>query len=101
MLSIGYLGYFIGLEIFILGNIWFYVVLVSLVLLVLGWEIIIDGVCSLLCNVLNMNILVGLGVVIVYIISIVVLLVFELGWECFFDEFVMIFGFIFLGKILE
>lgn len=48
-----------------------------------------------------MNILVGLGVVIVYIISIVVLLVFELGWECFFDEFVMIFGFIFLGKILE
>ncbi|ABG50842.1 heavy metal translocating P-type ATPase [Trichodesmium erythraeum IMS101] len=99
--SIGHLGHFIGSEIPILGNIWFHAVLASLALLVPGREIIIDGARSLSRNAPNMNTLVGLGAVTAYTTSIVALLVPELGWECFFDEPVMILGFILLGKTLE
>ena len=101
MSGIGHLGHFTGSEIPILGNIWFHAVLASLALLVPGREIIIDGARSLSRNAPNMNTLVGLGAVTAYTTSIVALLVPELGWECFFDEPVMILGFILLGKTLE
>ncbi|MEM1167891.1 MAG: heavy metal translocating P-type ATPase [Cyanobacteria bacterium P01_H01_bin.35] len=99
--GIGHLGHFIGSEIPILGNIWFHAVLATLALLLPGREIIIDGVRSLLRNAPNMNTLVGLGAVTAYTASIVALLFPQLGWECFFDEPVMILGFILLGKTLE
>merc|ERR1739838_583804 len=101
MSGIGHLGHFIGSEIPILGNIWFHAVLASIALLVPGREIIIDGTRSLLKNTPNMNTLVCLGSVTAYTASIIALLFPQLGWECFFDEPVMILGFILLGKTLE
>ena len=101
MSGIGHLGHFTGSEIPILGNIWFHAVLASLALFVPGQEIIIDGARSLLRNAPNMNTLVGLGAVTAYTASMVALLFPQLGWECFFDEPVMILGFILLGKTLE
>ena len=99
--GMGHLGHFIGVEIPILGNIWFHAALATLALLLPGREIIIDGVRSLLRNAPNMNTLVGLGAVTAYTASIIALLFPQLGWECFFDEPVMILGFILLGKTLE
>ncbi|MGD1809512.1 heavy metal translocating P-type ATPase [Dapis sp. BLCC M126] len=99
--GVGHLGHFIGVEIPILGNIWFHAVLATVALLLPGREIIIDGARSLLRNAPNMNTLVGLGAVTAYTASIVALLFPQLGWECFFDEPVMILGFILLGKTLE
>ncbi len=99
--GIGHLGHFLGVEIPILGNIWFHAALATLALLLPGREIIIDGARSMLRNAPNMNTLVGLGAVTAYTASIVALLFPQLGWECFFDEPVMILGFILLGKTLE
>lgn len=99
--GLGHLGHFIGVEIPILGNIWFHAVLATLALLLPGREIMIDGGRSLLRNAPNMNTLVGLGAVTAYTASVIALLFPELGWECFFDEPVMILGFILLGKTLE
>ncbi len=48
-----------------------------------------------------MNTLVGLGSLSAYLASCVAFLFPELGWECFFDEPVMLLGFIFLGRVLE
>jgi Cu2+-exporting ATPase len=48
-----------------------------------------------------MNTLVGLGTVTAYLASCVALIFPQLGWECFFDEPVMLLGFIFLGRVLE
>ncbi len=99
--GIGHLGHFLGVEIPILGNIWFHAALATLALLIPGREIIIDGARSMLRNAPNMNTLVGLGAVSAYTASIVALLFPQLGWECFFEEPVMILGFILLGKTLE
>ncbi len=99
--GIGHLEYFIGVEIPILGNIWFHGILATLALLLPGREIIIDGIRSLWRNAPNMNTLVGLGASAAYTASIIALLFPDLGWECFFDEPVMILGFILLGKTLE
>ncbi|MEB3342162.1 heavy metal translocating P-type ATPase [Okeania sp.] len=98
---IGHLDHFIGVKISILGNIWFHAALATTALLLPGREIIIDGVRSLLRNSPNMNTLIGLGAVTAYTASIVALLFPGLGWECFFDEPVMILGCILLGKTLE
>ncbi len=99
--GIGHLGHFIGVEISVLGNIWFHAALATLALLVPGREIIIDGARSMLRNAPNMNTLVGLGAITAYTASIIALLFPQLEWECFFEEPVMILGFILLGKTLE
>jgi Cu2+-exporting ATPase len=48
-----------------------------------------------------MNTLVGLGALTAYTTSVIALLFPSLGWECFFDEPVMLVGFILLGRALE
>ncbi len=52
-------------------------------------------------NAPNMNTLIGLGTLTAYIASLVALLFPQMGWECFFDEPVMMLGFILLGRTLE
>jgi Cu2+-exporting ATPase len=49
----------------------------------------------------NMNSLVMLGTGSAYLASCVAWLFPQLGWECFFDEPVMLLGFILLGRTLE
>lgn len=99
--TIGHLHH-IGLPpIPILTNIWFHWALATLALLIPGREIILDGWRGLWYFTPNMNSLVGLGSVSAYLASCIALIFPELGWECFFEEPVMLLGFIFLGRVLE
>jgi P-type Cu2+ transporter len=84
-----------------LTNIWFHWGLATASLLIPGRKILLNGWQSLWQRKPNMNSLVGLGVLGAYLTSCVALIFPELGWECFFDEPVMLLGFIFLGKVLE
>ncbi len=83
------------------NTIWFHCGLATVALLIPGRPILVDGWLGLRRNSPNMNTLVGLGTLTAYIASLVALLFPQLGWECFFDEPVMMLGFILLGKTLE
>ena len=84
-----------------LHNIWFHFGLATTALLFPGRHILADGWLSWRRNTPNMNSLVGLGILTAYTASLVALFFPQMGWECFFDEPVMILGFILLGKTLE
>lgn len=98
--GIGHLDRF-GWDIPILSNMGFHFALATVALLVPGRDILIDGWRGLSHNAPNMNTLVGLGAISAYLASVVALAFPNLGWECFFDEPVMILGFILLGRTLE
>lgn len=99
--SIGHLHH-LGLPtIPILSNIWIHFGLATIALLIPGRSLIRDGARSLLQGMPNMNTLVGLGTVSAYLASCWALFFPNFGWECFFDEPVMLLGFILLGRILE
>lgn len=85
----------------LLSNIWFHWGLATLALLIPGRSLLLDGARSLFHLMPNMNTLVGLGTVSAYVTSCLALWFPQLGWECFFDEPVMLLGFIFLGRTLE
>ncbi|MGB3637593.1 MAG: heavy metal translocating P-type ATPase [Rivularia sp. (in: cyanobacteria)] len=99
--AIGHLGQISGLTLPLLQNIWFHFGLATIAILIPGRPILIDGWLGLRRNAPNMNTLVALGTVSAYVASVVALLFPQLGWECFFDEPVMILGFILLGRTLE
>ncbi|MBF2009126.1 MAG: copper-translocating P-type ATPase [Chlorogloeopsis fritschii C42_A2020_084] len=99
--GIGHFGNFSGALLPGLHNIWFHFGLATAALLIPGRSIIIDGWLGWRRNAPNMNTLVGLGTLTAYIASLVALLFPQLGWECFFDEPVMMLGFILLGRTLE
>ncbi|EFA71849.1 Copper-translocating P-type ATPase [Raphidiopsis brookii D9] len=84
-----------------LNNIWFHCGLATLALLFPGRPIIIDGWLGWRRGSPNMNTLIALGTLTAYITSLVALLFPQMGWDCFFDEPVMMLGFILLGKTLE
>ncbi|WP_341525107.1 heavy metal translocating P-type ATPase [Nostoc sp. UHCC 0302] len=84
-----------------LKNIWFHCGLATVALLIPGRPIIVDGWLGWRRNAPNMNTLVGLGTLTAYTASLIALLFPQMGWECFFDEPVMMLGFILLGRTLE
>ncbi|MEH2163925.1 MAG: heavy metal translocating P-type ATPase [Nostoc sp.] len=84
-----------------LNNIWFHCGLATVALLIPGRPILVDGWLGWRRNAPNMNTLIGLGTLTAYIASLVALLFPQMGWECFFDEPVMMLGFILLGRTLE
>ena len=99
--SIGHLHH-LGLPtIPLLSNIWVHFALATLTLLIPGRSLLIDGWRSLTQGMPNMNTLVGLGTISAYLASCFALFLPSLGWECFFDEPVMLLGFILLGRTLE
>ncbi|RMF64776.1 MAG: cation-translocating P-type ATPase, partial [Cyanobacteria bacterium J069] len=98
--GLGHLSAF-GLVLPGLSNIWFHAALAALALLVPGRSMVIDGWRGLRRGAPNMNTLVSLGALTAYSVSLVALLWPALGWECFFDEPVMLVGFILLGRTLE
>ena len=99
--SIGHLHH-LGLPyIPVLSNIWIHFGLATLALLIPGRSLLIDGWRSLTQGMPNMNTLVGLGTGSAYLASCFALFLPKLGWECFFDEPVMLLGFILLGRTLE
>ena len=85
----------------ILTSFWFHWGLATATLLGPGRSILVDGFRGLRHNSPNMNTLVGLGAFTAYSASTIALLFPQLGWECFFDEPVMLLGFILLGRTLE
>ena len=99
--SIGHLHH-VGLPaIPIVSNIWLHFGLATLALLIPGRSLLIDGWRSIVQGMPNMNTLVGLGTGSAYVASCFALFIPSLGWECFFDEPVMLLGFILLGRTLE
>ena len=99
--SIGHLHH-LGLPyIPVLSNIWIHFALATLALLIPGRSLLVDGWRSLTHGMPNMNTLVGLGTTSAYLASCLALFFPQLGWECFFDEPVMLLGFILLGRTLE
>jgi len=99
--AIGHLAQLLALDLPGFSNIWFHAGLATLALLGPGRAILWDGAQGLRHGIPNMNTLVGLGMLSAYLASGVALLVPSLGWECFFDEPVMLVGFILLGRTLE
>ncbi|HEY9671011.1 MAG TPA: heavy metal translocating P-type ATPase [Waterburya sp.] len=99
---VGHIGHWLGAPMLpILSNIWFHWGLATVALLGPGRPILVDGWRGLWHHAPNMNTLVGLGALTAYTASCVALLFPQLGWECFFDEPVMMLGFILLGRTLE
>lgn len=99
--GIGHLSSIPGSILPVLSNIWFHCGLATVALLIPGRPILVDGWLGWRRNAPNMNTLVGLGTLTAYIASLVALLFPQMGWECFFDEPVMMLGFILLGRTLE
>ncbi|HEY9295733.1 MAG TPA: HAD-IC family P-type ATPase, partial [Phormidium sp.] len=85
----------------ILTSFWFHWGLATATLFGPGRSILVDGFRGLRHGSPNMNTLVGLGAFTAYSASTIALLFPQLGWECFFDEPVMLLGFILLGRTLE
>ncbi len=99
--GLGHWGQWGGPTLPVVSNIWFHWGLATLALLLPGREIIVDGARGLWYRAPSMNSLVGLGTVSAYLASCAALFWPQLGWECFFDEPVMLLGFIVLGRSLE
>lgn len=99
--SLGHLSEWGGPLIPSLHNIWLHCGLATVTLAIPARPILLDGWRGLRINAPNMNTLVALGALTAYSASLVALLFPQLGWECFFDEPVMLLGFILLGRTLE
>ncbi|MGB7440644.1 MAG: heavy metal translocating P-type ATPase [Coleofasciculaceae cyanobacterium] len=99
---VGHIGHWLdGPMLPVVSNIWFHWGLATLALLGPGRQILVDGWRGLWHGMANMNTLVGLGTATSYLTSCVALLFPSLGWQCFFEEPVMMLGFILLGRTLE
>ena len=85
----------------ILGNLLFHAFLATSALLFPGREIIIKGFKAFLKNRPDMDSLVALGVTSAYLTSLLSLIFPATGFPCFFNEPVMLLGFILIGRFLE
>ena len=99
--SLGHISQWCGPAMPVLNNVWLHWGLATATLLGPGRSILIDGWRGLRRNAPNMNTLVSLGTLTAYTASVIALFWPQLGWECFFDEPVMLLGFILLGRTLE
>ncbi|MCP9830409.1 cation-translocating P-type ATPase [Synechococcus sp. JJ3a-Johnson] len=66
-----------------------------------GRSILVGGARSALAGVPGMDTLVGLGMGSAYLASLVAFIWPAVGWQCFFNEPVMLLGFVLLGRFLE
>jgi Cu2+-exporting ATPase len=85
----------------VIGSLPFHAVLATVALLGPGRHILIGGVKSARTGAPSMDTLVGLGVGSAYLASLVALIWPTVGWPCFFNEPVMLLGFVLLGRFLE
>jgi P-type Cu2+ transporter len=98
---LGHLGPMGVLKLPILSNMFAHWIIASVALIVLGREIWWDGLKGLWYRNPNMNSLVGMGTISAYAASTVALFLPRLEWHCFFEEPVMLLGFVLLGRSLE
>ena len=73
----------------------------TLALALPGRPILVRGLRSALAGAPGMDTLVGLGMGSAYAASLVALIWPSVGWQCFFNEPVMLLGFVLLGRFLE
>ncbi|MEM9120429.1 MAG: heavy metal translocating P-type ATPase [Cyanobacteria bacterium P01_F01_bin.56] len=99
--TLGHLHHFGWVTVPVLSDLWFHFLLATAVLLFPARGIVTDGWQGVRYGNPNMNTLVALGALSAYGASVVALLFPNLGWECFFDEPVMLLSFILLGRTLE
>jgi P-type Cu2+ transporter len=99
--TLGHLNHFGWLTVPILSDLWFHFLLATVTLLGPARSIVVDGWQGLRRLAPNMNTLVALGALSAYTASVVAFFLPQLGWECFFDEPVMLLSFILLGRTLE
>lgn len=85
----------------LLGSPWFHAMVATLALAFPGRPILVRGVRSALAGVPGMDTLVGLGVASAYLSSLVGWLWPASGWPCYFNEPVMLLGFVLTGRFLE
>jgi len=84
-----------------LADIRLHAAVATLALVLPGRPILVRGLVGALNGVPSMDTLVGLGMGSAYLASAVALLVPSLGWQCFFNEPVMLLGFVLLGRFIE
>ena len=99
--TIGHLHHVGGFTVPVLSNLGFHFALATLTLVGPAREILQDGWAGARRRRPNMNTLVSIGALSAYTTSVIALLLPRLGWECFFDEPVMLLSFILLGRTLE
>ncbi len=85
----------------LLGNIYFHAAIATTALIFPGRPIILKGFNSFIKNRPDMDTLVALGVTSAYSTSLLSLIFPSSGFPCFFNEPVMLLGFILLGRFLE
>ena len=84
-----------------LGALWIHALVATVTLAGPGRPILVRGVRAALAGLPSMDTLVGLGVISAYLASLVAFLWPQTGWPCFFNEPVMLLGFVLLGRFLE
>ena len=84
-----------------LADIRLHALVATLALALPGRPILGRGLVGALNGMPSMDTLVGLGMGSAYLASAVALLVPSLGWQCFFNEPVMLLGFVLLGRFIE
>ena len=85
----------------VIGELPFHATLATVALLGPGRPILTGGVAAARAGAPSMDTLVGLGVGSAYLASLVALIWPQVGWPCFFNEPVMLLGFVLLGRFLE
>jgi Cu2+-exporting ATPase len=98
---LGHLGPMGVLELPLISNMYAHWLFATAALLIPGREILADGFKGLWYRIPNMNSLISMGAISAYAASVVALFLPQLGWRCFFEEPVMLLGFILLGRSLE
>jgi Cu2+-exporting ATPase len=99
--SLGHLKHLGWLTLPVLSDLWFHALLATLTLVGPARSIFLEGWQGLRRLTPNMNTLVALGSGSAYLASLVALAWPQLGWECFFEEPVMLLSVILLGRTLE
>ena len=84
-----------------LGALWIHALVATAALAGPGRPILVRGIQGALAGLPSMDTLVGLGVFSAYGASLVAFLWPHTGWPCFFNEPVMLLGFVLLGRFLE
>ncbi len=88
-------------EIPLVGTLGFHAFLATAALIAPGRSILVGGFRAALAGMPTMDTLVGLGVSSAYLASLVAWIWPEVSWPCFFNEPVMLLGFVLLGRFLE
>ncbi len=84
-----------------LGALWIHALVATVALAGPGRPILVGGARAALAGLPSMDSLVGLGVISAYLASLAAFLWPAGGWPCFFNEPVMLLGFVLLGRFLE